>query len=319
MAFFPHLIRQAGNGLRIQEVLIALFFGGIFVGAILAGGKSPDRTGPALDWSGQDRAELVFSRPTWTEARTGMVFVWVDGGCFAMGCVSSDLHCGLDEFPVHRVCLDGFWMGRYPVTQAQWRIIFGDISSSFAGNPDHPVGSVSWHDVQEFMSRLNKAQTDVKFRLPTEAEWEYACRGGGCSETYAGSMTPYDVAWHQGNSGGTSHPVGKRMPNGLELFDMSGNVSEWVQDVYDQNAYDGHAPHNPLTGTGLSPVYDQYLEIIEGYVGDAARRVLRGGSWRHPSEDARCSNRSNLTASIRDTFVGFRVVVDFPAVPAGKG
>lgn len=315
MASFPRLIRRADHGFRIQDVLIALFFGEIFVAAILMGGKSPDKVGPVVEWSGQGLAELVFSRPVWIEPRTGIIFVWVGGGCFVMGCVSPNMQCGQDEFPVHRVCLDGFWMGRYPVTQAQWRVIFDNDPSDFAGSPDRPVESVSWHDVQEFLSRINKTQADAKFRLPTEAEWEYACRSGGGPETYAGSMDPGDVAWHRGNSGGTPHPVGRRMPNGLELFDMSGNVSEWVQDVYDNNAYERHGPHNPLIGTGLGPLYDQYLEIIEGYIGDAAKRVLRGGSWRHPPKDARCSNRSYSTASSRENYMGFRLVLDFSRPP----
>lgn len=100
---------------------------------------------------------------------------------------------------------------------------------------------------------------------------------------------------------------------------MSGNVSEWVQDVYDNNAYAKHGPRNPLIGTGLSPLYDQYLKIIEGYIGDAAKRVLRGGSWRHPPEDARCSNRIQSRASSRENYVGFRLVVDFPVSPGAGG
>jgi formylglycine-generating enzyme required for sulfatase activity len=106
----------------------------------------------------------------------------------------------------------------------------GSFSAMFLrasrGNPYHPVERVSWHDVQEFMSRLNKRHPDTTFRLPTEAEWKYACRYGGLSETYAGSMTPQNVGWYQGNSGGTTHSVGKCMPNGLELFDMRGGPAD---------------------------------------------------------------------------------------------
>ncbi|WP_227665329.1 SUMF1/EgtB/PvdO family nonheme iron enzyme [Magnetococcus marinus] len=212
--------------------------------------------------------------------QTGMEFVWVSGGSYEMG----DTGGYQNEIPVHRVTLDGFWLGKYEVTQAQWRAVMGSDPSTLKGD-DHPVENVSWNDVQEFIRKLN-ARGGGKYRLPTEAEWEYACRSGGKDRLYSGSEDLDKVAWHDEEY----HPVGGKAPNGLGLYDMSGNVWEWVQDVYDEHAYDKHAPKSPI------------------YEGSGSYRVGRGGSWLHGAGDLRCANRNNYDPGDRSNFLGFRLL-----------
>ena len=137
-----------------------------------------------------------------------MEFVWVPGGCYRMGSNSGED----DEQPVHEVCVDGFWLGKYEVTQAEWQRVMGNNPSHFKGDRN-PVEIVSWDDAQEFIKRLN-AKGNGTFRLPTEAEWEYAARSGGKDEKYAGGNDVDRVAWYKSNSGGKTHPVGTKAPNG---------------------------------------------------------------------------------------------------------
>ncbi|MGE4297054.1 MAG: SUMF1/EgtB/PvdO family nonheme iron enzyme [Desulfovibrionaceae bacterium] len=223
------------------------------------------------------------SAKTWTDPTTGMEFVWVPGGCFRMG---SD-NCGSDEKPVHEVCVDGFWLGKYAVTQAEWTKVMDNNPSHFKGDRN-PVESVSWDDAQEFIRRLN-GKGNGGFRLPTEAEWEYAARSGGKAETYAGGEDVDRVAWHDGNSGGKTHPVGGKAPNGLGLYDMSGNVWEWCQDWYGDHYYTSSLRANP-TGPERG-----------------SRRVLRGGSWHYSPWDARSANRGRITPSSAGRIYGFRL------------
>mgnify|MGYP001804168081 CR=1 FL=1 len=155
--------------------------------------------------------------------------VFVKGGTFNMG--SND---GRDiEKPLHEVQVGDFYIGKYEVTQAQWRRIMGNSPSSFNNCDDCPIESVSWNDIQRFLKKLRK-QTGQKYRLPTEAEWEYAARGGNKSKgfTYAGSNALADVAWYDSNSGNKTQPVGQKAPNELGIYDMSGNVWEWCTDWY---------------------------------------------------------------------------------------
>jgi formylglycine-generating enzyme required for sulfatase activity/serine/threonine protein kinase len=222
---------------------------------------------------------------------TEMEFLWVEKGCFQMGSIPEDPDRSSDESPVHEVCLDGFWMGKYEVTQRQWVKIIGKNPSSFQNGLDYPVENVSWNDTQTFLAKLNELnQGKAVYRLATEAEWEYACRSGGKSEKYAGSDNPDLVAWYKNNSMGTTHPVGKKKPNGLGVFDMSGNVFEWVEDVYLADAYLRHKSSNPI------------------YKGEGAYRVCRGGSWLLGSKESRSANRSYYFATSRNYNLGFRVV-----------
>lgn len=254
----------------------------------------------------------------WRDPLTGMEFVWVPGGCYQMGnsdgeCDRHAVHDSCDERPVHKVCVDGFWMGKYEVTQAEWQRVMENNPSRFKGDRN-PVEQASWSEIQEFIRKLN-AGGDGRFRLPTEAEWEYAARSGGRNEKFAGGNDPDLVAWHSGNSGQkknaagndqhlvaayvgglksghSSHPVGTKAPNGLGLYDMSGNVWEWCEDVYDANAYAKHPMNNPIHTAG------------------GPHRVTRGGSWNDNSAFVRAIIRSRVEPGFRDqrSFLGFRLV-----------
>jgi len=216
----------------------------------------------------------------------GMEFVWIESGCFMMGSNDGDG----DEKPVHEVCVDGFWMGKFEVTQGQWKKVMGNNPSNFKKGDDYPVEEVSWYDAQEFIRKLN-SKGNGKFRLPTEAEWEYACRSGGKNEKYSGGNDIGRVAWYESNSGGSTHRVGTKDPNGLGIYDMLGNVWEWVKDVYDSNAYSKHSRNNPI------------------YTGGGSLRVLRGGSWYNVPRSARCASRGGGIYPIyRDYLFGFRLL-----------
>src|SRR3989338_10514354 len=170
---------------------------------------------------------FLFSLPctvTAEEIATGENMVFIKGGCFQMG----DTFGGgdTDEQPVHKVCVDDFHMGKYEVTQKEWVDVMGTNPSHFKGCDNCPVENVSWDDIQEYINKLNQ-KTGKKYRLPTEAEWEYAARSGGKNEKYAGGNNIDSVGWYDGNSGSKTHPVGQKQPNGLGLYDMIGNVLEW--------------------------------------------------------------------------------------------
>lgn len=225
----------------------------------------------------------------WVEPITGMEFVHVPGGCFRMG---DDSGSGdADERPAREVCVDSFWLGRHEVTQKQWTKVMGSNPSHFRGGK-RPVERVSWREAQDFLKRLGE-QSGASFRLPTEAEWEYAARDGGRDERYAGGSEPDRVAWSEGNSDKTTHPVGLLAPNGLGLFDMSGNVWEWCQDVYAADAYARSGRDNPLVGDAGD---------------ERSPRVRRGGSWYSHAVDARCANRYEGDPNQASGNVGFRVL-----------
>ncbi|MCJ7681374.1 MAG: formylglycine-generating enzyme family protein [Candidatus Aminicenantes bacterium] len=181
-----------------------------------------------------------------------MEFVWVPAGEFQMGPNSNEAYNA--EEPVHRVALDGFWMGKYEVTQGLWKQLMSKNPALFKSRDNYPVEKVSWDDTQEFISRLN-SRTGQRFRLPTEAEWEYACRAGMTRDRY-GNL--YDIAWYDGNSGNKIHPIGQKKANALGLYDMLGNVFEWCQNWYGSySSGDVRNPSGPSSGSF---------------------RVLRGGS-----------------------------------------
>ena len=200
---------------------------------------------------------------TWTEPNTGMEFVWVPEGCYQMGCVDSS-NC--DEHP-HKVCVDGFWIGQYEVTQNEWRQLMGNNPSRFDYGTNYPVENVSWNDCQEFIDKLN-SRSGHTFRLPTEAEWEYAARSGGKKQRYSGCdfkssivCSVNTVAWYSGNSNYQTHAVGTKEPNDLGIYDMSGNVREWCSDWYSVNYYYNSPKNNPQGPSSGSA------------------RVVRGGNW----------------------------------------
>ena len=216
--------------------------------------------------------------------------VLVEGGTFTMGATSeqgSDARD--DEKPAHKVTLDSFYIGKFPVTQRLWVAVMGSNPSLFKGD-DLPVEWVSWDDVQTFLRKLNAA-TGKPYRLPTEAEWEYAARGGNKSQgyKYAGSNDPDLVAWYGSNSDRTTHEVGTRFPNELGIYDMSGNVYEWCQDWY------GSCSSSPQTNP-KGPNSVSY-------------RVNRGGSWAYSARYCRVSYRNYFTPDFHNFNLGFRLAL----------
>ena len=217
--------------------------------------------------------------------------VFIPGGTFTMGCTTEQGNeCSQEERPAHRVTLTDFYIGRFEVTQALWSAVMGYNPSSFPRGDDYPVETVSWNDTQEFIKRLNSL-TGKQYRLPTEAEWEYAARGGNQSKgyKYSGSNTIDNVAWYGVSTGGT-HPVGEKSPNELNLFDMSGNVWEWCSDLYDAYYYDDKVvitnPKGPSTGY---------------------HHVIRGGSYRTEAKSVRVSSRSSQIPATGYNYTGFRL------------
>jgi formylglycine-generating enzyme required for sulfatase activity len=200
---------------------------------------------------------------------------------------------GIDnEQPVHPVALDDFHISRCPVTQAQWSVLMEENPSAFQ-HPDHPVERMTWSDARDFAQKLSRSDpADVHYRLPTEAQWEYAARSGGADDLYAGGDDIDAIAWYEANSQGTTHPVGQKRPNALGLYDMSGNVWEWCRDTYRSDAYDRHGGPNPVA-TSSGP-----------------DRVIRGGSWNLDAWSARCARRFNFRADFHGPGLGFRLVME---------
>ena len=250
--------------------VLVLIVGNKVIGLFSRGDEKP---------SNQLRKELM--------AKFSYLMVLIPAGEFQMG--SND--GGRDEKPIHKVSLSGFYLGKTEVTQEHWRAVMGSDPPGlgFKGCDQCPVESVSWDDVQEFIQKLN-VKTGEKYRLPTEAEWEYAARGGGKQTyTYAGSDTVDEIAWYSSNAGGNTHPVGQKKANELGLYDMSGNVYEWCQDWYADDYYSKSSsttPSGPTTGSG---------------------RVYRGGSWFDFPTFARVARRSRYSPGLRNSDIGFRL------------
>ncbi|MHC1700603.1 MAG: formylglycine-generating enzyme family protein [Humidesulfovibrio sp.] len=224
----------------------------------------------------------------WNDPATGMEFLWIPGGCYQMGDTFGESNA--DEKPVHEVCVDGFWLGKFAVTQKQWTQVMGTNPSKHPKGDDYPVDSVTWQEAKAFVARMNaQAKGGARYRLPTEAEWEYACRSGGKAEMFAGGADLERLGWFSGNSGGGPHPVGAKAPNGLGLYDMSGNVFQWTEDMYEKTAYANHARSNPLHTAGWG-------------------RVARGGHWGGGASCARCTFRCYVSDRCKDATTGLRVV-----------
>ena len=237
--------------------------------------------------------------PFFKDPIIGMEMVYVEGGCYKMGDVFNYIgpEQNPGEKPVHKVCIDGFYIGKYEVTQEQWKAIMGSNTlhlHSLSGGDSSPVGNVSWTEVQDFISRLNSRSGEKKYRLPTEAEWEYAARSGGKKEVYSGGNDIDRVAWYDDNSESRLHPVGTLAPNGLGMYDMSGNAWEMVNDWYDGKYYT-NSPRNNPTGPDkpTSPDVDH---------------VVRGGSTTAGPGDQRTTKRSYMGGGDRSWSLGFRLV-----------
>ena len=226
----------------------------------------------------------------------GMEFVGIPPGEFLMG--STSRHAADRERPATRVRISqGFYLGKTEVTQAEWQAVMGNNPSAFSGCGRCPVEKVSWEDVQVFMGRLNARSGGERYRLPTEAEWEYAARAGTTTDTYAGDVTEpgrndpvlNGIAWYGQNSGGRTHPVGQKSPNGFGLHDMLGNVWEWVGDWYGD--YPG--------GTVTDPAGP----------GSGSSRVARGGSWSiNFARNCRSAIRYWYSPGSRFNNLGFRLL-----------
>ena len=225
--------------------------------------------------------------------------VYVEGGTFTMGSTLEERKIKQlsSSRPAHPVIVSSFSIGMYEITQAEWQAVMGRNPSKFTGNSHRPVEQVSWNDCQEFIRKLN-AMTGKHFRLPTEAEWEYAARGGNRSGGYifAGSNTIENVAWYIRNSGHTTHPVGSKSPNELGLYDMSGNVCEWCHDFWDENNFDATRSY-------------YYNSPVKNPMGPKGKyHVFRGGSYDE-YEELISSNSANATWNFSHDRIGFRIVL----------
>lgn len=223
--------------------------------------------------------------------------ILVEGGRFMMGDeVENDIDCYEDEAPIHRVTLADFYIGKLEVTQELWRAVMHYNPSHFRGYKN-PVENISWEDCQLFINRLNKL-LGQNFRLPTEAEWEYAARGGNKSRgfMYSGNKKIKKVAWYWDNSKRNEHPVAYLMPNELGLYDMSGNVYEWCYDWY-EDKYPTESQVNPK-----GPKNEKNKLF---------RRVIRGGSWATVKHFCRVANRDSGNPNLGTSTSGFRIVCRF--------
>ena len=262
----------------------------------------------AADGSGKTAEKSITVTKPQSAIEPEMIFV--QGGTFQMGCTSEQgSDCNVSETPVHSVTLGSFYIGKHVITRVQWQAITGNNPSWFKGD-NLPVEQVSWNDIvgtsgnyttlngiryyeNGFIYKLNAA-TGKKYRLPTEAEWEYAARGGSQSRgyKYSGSNTIGNVAWYKDNSGNTTHAVGTKQANELGIYDMSGNVWEWCQDWYDSSYYSNSPPNNPAGPSSGSS------------------RVIRGGSWYSYGARTCCvSNRNARSPGYSFYDIGFRVAL----------
>ncbi|MBC7910299.1 MAG: formylglycine-generating enzyme family protein [Pyrinomonadaceae bacterium] len=239
--------------------------------------STPRRTAPSASTTGSRRAPVT--------NRYGVEMVWIAPGSFEMGSNSGEA----DEKPVHRVTISkGFYMGKYEVTQKQWQAVMGANPSNFTGE-NLPVEKVSWYDAQDFINKLNEMNDGYKYRLPTEAEWEYAARAGTTGD-YAGDLD--EMAWYSDNSGKKTHPVGQKQANGWGLYDMHGNVFEWCEDYW-HDRYQGAPTDSSAWLSG----------------GESRYRVLRGGSWDTDASYCRSARRSGFSIPENHLIIaGFRLV-----------
>lgn len=232
---------------------------------------------------------------TFTAAGQTFDMLPVVGGAFTMG--TNDSQAFNREKPAHSVQVDGFYIGETEVTQGLWKAVMGNNPSAFQLGDDYPVDNVSWDDCMSFIAKLNQL-TGRNFRLPTEAEWEYAAKGGnhGSGNNYAGSENLERVGWYADNAGSTTHPVRAKLANELGIYDMSGNVWEWCSDWFDTNYYKNSPSVNPHNTT------------------QALHRVYRGGGWNSSVRDSRITGRHDFKPALRHSSIGLRLVL--PEVPA---
>jgi formylglycine-generating enzyme required for sulfatase activity len=254
----------------------------------------------------------------------GMEFLKIAPGEFVMGCPAAETACLADEKPAHRVQITKpFEMGRFEVTQAQWQAVMGSNPSTIKGD-DHPVETVSKNDVHDFLSKLNARNDGYTYRLPTEAEWEYAARAG----TTGAPVSLDEVAWYGANSGDETHPVGQKKPNAWGLYDMLGNVREWVEDNYTRDYYSNSPVADPAGPQGQQGAAQggrggrrggggggggggNRGNFRGGGRGGQMRQlpIMRGGGWDNNPEFLTFSSRYHYYGpTLKVSDVGFRVV-----------
>ncbi len=223
----------------------------------------------------------------------GMEFVSVPAGSFFMG--AQDIEDGSSkEHPRHLVTLSrSFYLARYEVTQEQWLAVMGDVNPSNFISPTRPVDEVSWKDVQLFIQKLNALEKSHAYRLPTEAEWEYAARAGNetsyCYGNNSDTVELAKYAWFEGNSASQTHPVGELSPNAWGFYDMHGNVTEWIQDYFDKDYY--------TKSPELDPAGPK----------EGRKRGVRGGSWINQAYSCRSAARGYYSEEYTDSDFGFRI------------
>lgn len=240
----------------------------------------------------------IINGQSFTESIDNVSFdmIWIKGGTFNMGCTTEQGRCPDNEKPVHKVTLDDFYIGKLEVTQKLWIAVMGNNPSYNHKCSDCPVETVTWDMTQEFLKKLNQ-KTGKNYRLPTEAEWEYAARGGASTSSttakkYSGSNVINEVAWLGENSDLKTKTVGTKKPNALGIFDMSGNVYEWCQDWYGEKYYSTGPEKNP---TGPE---------------NGFRKIIRGGSWGDPEMYCMTGMRSYYNPDYISLGLGFRIVLN---------
>ncbi len=264
---------------------------------------SPPPAPPAQPPPPAPAPPAVPAAPTVPPANSlGMAFVRIPAGTFQMGSSTGDT----DEKPVHTVRISkAFDLGKYEVTQAQWQQVMGSNPSQLKGD-NLPVESVSWEDVQQFLTKLNAREPGAGYRLPTEAEWEYTARAGSSAAySFGDDVKQLSIyAWYRDNASGTTHPVGQKRSNAWGLYDMHGNVWEWVQDIYDSDAYKKRAAAG-------SAAVDSAVSTA-GAAAAGAYRMLRGGSWGNDAGDCRAASRYRIDPGYRNVYQGFRLLRAVP-------
>jgi len=249
----------------------------------------------------------------WKVPGLGLEMVWIKPGTFTMGSPMFELGREADETQHEVVLTEGFWLGRHEVTQAQWKALMGGNPSRFMHlGGHHPVEKISWDQAVEFCAKLTEVEraagrlpANFEYALPTEAQWEYACRAGTTSALNSGKELTAaegtcpnldEVAWYEGNSGGKTHPLGRKRANAWGLCDMHGNLWEWCADWLGDYGDEGLTdPAGPPRGE---------------------KRVLRGGGWRHQAWTCRSSKRYGCEPDQRLGSFGFRVALRFVPAPA---
>jgi formylglycine-generating enzyme required for sulfatase activity len=258
--------KEGGHAARRRLMFLAFVVIGVLVVGYWIMNPGSDNIDAAVEPSSSDIAGVeatAAQTPQTVINSIGMEFVLIPAGEFDMGSPSSEKDRYSNEGPVHHVTISkGFYLSKYEVTQKQWCEVMGSNPSHFEGD-NRPVETVSWNDIQEFIKKLNEMEGTNKYRLPSEAEWEYAARAGTTTSYSFGNDDSDlgDYAWYESNSGSKTHPVGQKQPNPWGLYDMHGNVWEWVQDRY-HSSYDGA----PTDGSAWES-------------GSSSYHVRRGGSW----------------------------------------